>query len=208
MMKKITNKKGLTIVELIVSLAIVIIFFISLTQLLAVGSKMYLHEVQAGNSEVMLETIVDDIKGYVRYGTDIRVMYVMKDGSEIVPGMASPIAQAEEGSEIYLNEKGEWIHRKPNGVVAEIIMYNAGDFYGNGIDLGFKKIYLKDNGDYTVIQGLAYSPLYYRSLNIEMQIRDLGPVNEGTYEIDVTGNAVTRGRVNVKSNVAVTALNR
>ena len=194
--------------ELIVSLAIVIIFFISLTQLLAVGSKMYLHEVKAGNSEVMLETIVDDIKGYIRYGTDIRVMYVTQEDGDMVPGMTSTTAL--KGSEIYLKEPSVWICREPNGDESVIAMTNPNDFYGNGIDLGFKKIYLTESGSYTAIQGLAYNPLFYRSLNIEMQIHDLGqslPAQEGVYEINVTGNAVA-GRVNVKSDVAVTALNR
>jgi len=208
MIAKIINKKGMTIIELIVSLAIITIFFISLTQLLAVASRIYLYEVQVGNSEVMLETVADDIKGYIRFGTDIRVMYVTQADDDPIPGTGG--MTREKGSEIFQNplDPGEWTCRKPDGVEEEIILAYPEDFYGNGIDLGFKKIYLNQE-EYSFIRGLSYNRSYYRGLNINMQIRHQGqedPNRMGIYVVDLTGDAVV-GRVHVKSSVAVTGLN-
>jgi prepilin-type N-terminal cleavage/methylation domain len=208
MIAKIINKKGMTIIELIVSLAIITIFFISLTQLLAVASRIYLYEVQAGNSEVMLETVADDIKGYIRFGTDIRVMYVTQADDDPIPGTGG--MTQEKGSEIFQNplDPEEWICRKPDGVEGEIVLAYPEDFYGNGIDLGFKKIYLAQD-EYSFIRGLSYNRPYYRGLNINMQIRHQGqedPNRMGIYVVDLTGDAVV-GRVHVKSSVAVTGLN-
>lgn len=208
MIAKIINKKGMTIIELIVSLAIITIFFISLTQLLVVASRTYLYEVQAGNSEVMLETVADDIKGYIRFGADIRVMYVTQANDDPIPGTGG--MTRDKGSEIFQNplDLDEWICRKPNGDEEVILVTQPEDFYGNGIDLGFKKIYLEED-EYSFIRGLSYNRSYYRSLNINMQIRHQGqedPDRMGTYVVDLTGDAVI-GRVHVKSSIAVTGLN-
>jgi len=210
--------------ELIVSIAIIMIFFISLVMLLTTGSKIYLREVTAGNAEVMLETVSEDIKGYMMYGTDVRVMYVVtgKDG-EVIPGVGevgSIPYDVKVGNEIYLDKSKAALDTllwdKNDGSQPIEIVATVANFYGNGVDLGYKKIHLAHNGEDTYVQGLAYDMKYYRTLKIDLRIYEMEfdfsePVvpnldKRGIYEIDVTGTAAV-GKMEVRTKAAVTGWN-
>lgn len=212
-MKRIAKKRGFTLVELIVSMAIVSIFVLSLTAVLSVGSKLYLQETTRGNTQVAVEVLSDDLKGYVMYGNDIRVIYVLQGNESAVAGV--DVSKMEKGTEIHL-EKQEGssdvygVFRAPNGDESKMILSHPEMFEGNGIDLELKKFYLtKTDAGVTYITGLPYDISYYRGLNLDLRIKDLSFTDEekkGIYEIEISGEAA-RGRLKVKSGVAVSGLN-
>lgn len=216
-MRKVIKKNGYTIAELIVALAVVSIFVLSLTAVLSVGSKIYLKETARGNTQVALETLSDDVKGYVMYGEDIRVFYILDGSESTIAGV--DVSSMAAGTEMYLERNaetmlvyGKFINPTSGEVTSTAAPVAAPeDFEGHGIDLGFKRLFLENTTDgIPYIKGLAYDISYYRGLNLDLDIKDLGmsDINKtGIYEISLSGEAST-GHLHVKSSVAVTGLNK
>lgn len=228
--QKFLDKHGFTIVEFIVTMAVMSIFFLGVTLILSSGSKIYLTETVAGNNQEAVTTIMDDITNYVMYGEDVRVFYRLSEGETKVSGkivMGADASWFTEGTEVYLDPKNDnkLIFDNMSGTKDAVILPGAGvtgqltsgaEFYGNGIDLGYKKIYLvskkiaADNYEGESIYGLSFGSKYYRGLNLKLQIRDKGVVagdagKKGIYMIKLTGI----GKMAVASSeVSVEGLNR
>lgn len=225
--RRMIQKYGFTIVEFIVAMSIMSIFFLGVTMILSSGSKIYLTETVIWNNEEAIKTIIDDITNYVMYGEDVRVFYRLSEGETKVSGKIVEGANAgwfTEGSEVYLDPKDDnkLIFEDMSGTKNAVSLPGSGtneqlksgaEFYGNGIDLGYKKIYLVSkklsDGSYLgeSIYGLSFGSKYYRGLDLKLQIRDKGIVAGGAksiYMIKLTGI----GRMAVAtSEVSVKALN-
>lgn len=224
---RMIQNHGFTIVEFIVAMSIMSIFFLGVTLILSSGSKIYLTETVIWNNEEAITTIMDDITNYVMYGEDVRVFYRLSEGETKVSGKIVAGANSgwfTEGTEVYLDpdDNSRLIFDDMSGTKNAVVLPGSGtdeqlksdaEFYGNGIDLGYKKIYLVSeklsDGSYLgkSIYGLSFGSKYYRGLNLKLQIRDKGIVAgeaKGVYMIKLTGV----GKVAVAtSEVSVKALN-
>lgn len=225
-MKRLKEEQGFTLMELIVSLAVIAIFYLILSTLLASGSKIYLQQTVMGNAEALIDGIADEIKGYVIYGEDIQVYYRITPGDTFVAGtnldailmgtvkeaQVYPVADAPGAGD-------NAVCVMPDGTKTYVKLDDVKNFYGNAVDLGYKKIYLKSDGDQQYIQGLSYSKMYYRGLDMTLRIVDeeeqdaiLNPApipdpnKKGLYTIEVTG-ADDRNTYMFESSVAVGGLN-
>lgn len=224
---KIIQKRGFTIVEFIVAMSIMSIFFLGVTLILSSGSKIYLTETVIWNNEEAITTIMDDITNYVMYGEDVRVFYRLSEGETKVSGKIVAGANAgwfTEGTEVYLDPKdnNRLIFDDMSGSKNAVSLPGSGtddqlksgtEFYGNGIDLGYKKIYLVSkklsDGNYIgeSVYGLSFGSKYYRGLNLKLQIRDKGIEAggaKGVYMIKLTGIGKVASAI---SEVSVNALN-
>lgn len=224
---RMLQKHGFTIVEFMIAMSIMSIFFLGVTMILSSGSKIYLTETVIWNNEEAITTIMDDITNYVMYGEDVRVFYRLSEGETKISGKivaGANIGWFTEGTEVYLDPKDDnrLIFDDMSGTKNAVVLPGSGtdeqltsgaEFYGNGIDLGYKKIYLvsKKLSDSSYhgesIYGLSFGRKYYRGMNLKLQIRDKGIVAgraKGTYMIKLTGV----GKVAVStSEVSVKALN-
>lgn len=228
--QKYMDKHGFTIVEFIITMAVMSIFFLGVTLILTSGSKIYLTETVAGNNQEAVTTILDDITNYVMYGEDVRVFYRLSEGETKVSGktvLGALSSWFAEGTEVYLDPRNDnrLIFDDMNGTKNAVTLPGSGvtgqlvsgaEFYGNGIDLGYKKIYLvskkitADNYQGESIYGLSFGSKYYRGLNLKLQIRDKGVVagdagKKGIYMIKLTG---TGKMVVASSEVSVEGLNK
>ncbi len=224
---RMIQKHGFTIVEFIVAMSIMSIFFLGVTLILSSGSKIYLTETVIWNNEEAITTIMDDITNYVMYGEDVRVFYRLSEGETKVAGKIVAGANAgwfTEGTEVYLDPKDDnrLIFDDMNGTKNAVALPGSGtneqltsgaEFYGNGIDLGYKKIYLVSkklsDGSYIgeSVYGLSFGSKYYRGLNLKLQIIDKGIVAgaaKGVYMIKLTGVGKVATATSV---VSVKALN-
>ncbi|MEG0721193.1 MAG: hypothetical protein RR446_05510, partial [Lachnospiraceae bacterium] len=217
------------------------IFYVVLASMVTSGSKLYLEQTVMGNSEALVEGVADDIKGYLLYGKDIKVFYHMsqEDADKRIVGVdcsgyftgKSDIPGKSLTMDIYVEKIGSTYYAVgqysnpiyPDQSISPII--TASDpFIGNGIDLGFKKIYL-DKGpiDGTtgkkkrpdVIQGLSYSGGFYQGLDLDLQIIDEGMMNavtadqlrkQGLYTVTVSGKGPKKS-YEFQSDVSVASLN-
>lgn len=223
-MKKLKEEQGFTLMELIVSMAIIAIFYLILSTLLASGSKMYLQQTVMGNAEALIEGIADEMKGYVVYGKDIQVYYRITPGDTIVLGtdFASQLGSEPE-ARVYLAEDpptsgANAVCELADGTKHSVTLSNLDQFYGNAIDLGFKNIYLKKEASPHYIQGLSYGSKYYQGLQMTLRIIDEekldsisnplapNPNKKGLYSIEVTGENDTN-TYTFQSSVAVGGLN-
>lgn len=225
--KLLKEKDGFTIVEFIAAMSVMTFFFLGVTLILASGSQIYLRESIAENSQEVIETISKDIQNYVMYGEDIRVFYRIAPGENTIAGKQVTNANSgwfTDGTEVYLDpeDQNKLIFDNMQGTINSAVLPStavgneliAKDFYGNGIDLGYKKIYLSRKADGTgyigtSIKGLSYGEDYYKGMSLSLIIRDkaieeLDTDKKGIYSIEVGGN----GRlVTAKSLISIKGLN-
>lgn len=230
MKQKWIRKDGFTIVEFIVAMSVMAIFFLGVTMILSAGSQMYIKGTIAGNSDETIATIIDDIQNYVMYGEEARVFYRLEDGEDQIAGKSVQNANPDwftAGTEVYLDpdDPNHLIFEDPVGAKNAVTLPNTGgggadpliskDFYGNGIDLGYKKIYLVrerlSSGNYVgkSVKGLSFGTDYYRGMELNLKFTDKAIEEEditkkGIYGIELTGY----GKMLMSSsNVSVNGLN-
>lgn len=180
MIKQIFQKKGFTLVEMILTCAIISIFMIGSGAVLSSSAKAYIEETKSSGARGAIETAGDDIKNYIMSGRDVRLLFYMdgvrseitlKDGTSTVEvtkpeGMSS--VPLEQGTILYT----DGTYRDKDGNVGEISL-SASEIQGleqvaEGIDLGYKLIYITEGGKY--IQGLPYAKDFYRDMTMSLQI--------------------------------------
>lgn len=187
-MRKIQMKNGFTLVELIVACAIISIFFVGTGAIMGGAAKAYIQETSSSGARGAIETAVDDIKNYLVSGKDIKMIFYM-DGTrnEIVLDNGTKLKVEKTDSSSVTNVpfvKGtifyaDGSYEEPDGTKGKINL-TAGmqqelEKVAEGVDLGYKKIYVKDG---TYIQGLPYSKDYYRGMKLILEItRSEYPVN-------------------------------
>lgn len=191
-MKGCLGKKGFTLVELVISTAIMSIFFMGTSAILSSAAKAYIQETRSSGARGAIETAADDIKNYIMSGKNIKLMFYM-DGTrtEIVTAdgtgsiQVTPSGTVLPPGTILYTDGG---YRRPDGTVvkasdAEALHLTDAqkqelEKVAEGIDLGYKMIYLREDGRF--IQGLPYSLDYYRGMTMTMRISsegDLAPVD-------------------------------
>lgn len=184
-LKRIFQNKGFTIMELVLSSAIIAIFMIGTGVVLSSAAKVYVQETASSGARGAIETAGDDIKNYIMSGKDVRLLFYMdgvrtiinlEDGTPVsvtrtdlmLPGQ--PFA---EGTILYTD--GTYKDKEGNtGTIAFIqsdpTMQRELSKVAEGIDLGYKLIYVTDGGKY--IQGLPYSRDYYRGMEMSLLISE------------------------------------
>lgn len=187
-MIKVIRKNGFTIIESVISMILILSFFLILTLTISVGGKVYVQQTVRGNAEAVIETVCDDLKNYIMYGENIQVFYRISDGDKRVAG--TDFSGYPAGAEIYWNYKnpGTGIVEQPDGTQAAVTFLEPMDFTGNGVNLGYKKISIIQEDDR--IQGLAFGKEYYLNMQLKLEIADCGirdAGQKGIYEVTVSG---------------------
>jgi|GEM_PF-5895037 len=179
----IVNNKGFTLEEMMVALGVVSVFLTSVAFVLISGSRVYIHQSVVGNEEVALETLLDDIKGYVMYGKDTKLIYVVSAEDIDNTAMWEDIFGASFNSSAQLAENDVVEYQSEDGTIKARILdsegnvkrddflgIEAGNIVGNGLDLGFRKIYVDKTGANNYIKGLPYGENYYRNMEYTLKI--------------------------------------
>jgi prepilin-type N-terminal cleavage/methylation domain len=181
--KLIVNNKGFTLEEVMVTLGVVSVFLTSVAFVLISGSRIYIHQSVVGNEEVALETLLDDIKGYVMYGKDTKLIYVVSEADINNTAMWESIFGTGFNADTQLVENDVVEYQSEEGTIKARILDSEGnvkrdDFLGieasnivgNGLDLGFRKIYVNKTGASNYINGLPYGENYYRNMEYTLKI--------------------------------------
>ncbi len=216
MKKRIKDISGVTVLELIVALSIMVIFFMLLTWIVSVSGKVYVQEVRATIDRDALSTIIDDIEGYVLYGEDIDVVYYFTPTINTNYVVDNPDYDIDVDIDLstYLESRHThgWLYLRGKDVVcvrddgSEELVLNLSDknFVGNGLRMGYKDIYLtntkEDGTGADIIHGLPYEPRYYQGMDLVFQVYDENGFNdagiidrpeirEGIYTLVVKGES-------------------
>ena len=181
MLKRIFQKKGFTLLEMILACGIISIFFLGTGAVLSSAATVYIGETRSSGARGAIETAGDDIKNYIMSGREVRLLFYMdgertkialEDGSEMEVlkplGDGMTTEKFEKGTILYTD--GNYI--EPDGTLGQLAMSinqeKALAEVAEGIDLGYKRIYVTEDGTY--IQGLPYPKDYYRGMKISLVI--------------------------------------
>lgn len=203
MMKHLRNKAGFTLVEMILSCAIISIFMLGSAAVLGSAAKGYIQETRSSGARGAMETVCDDIKNYIMSGRDVRLMFYMNGSrnriyvGEMLPGGKDYVDVVEPGTGATF-EKGTFFYTdgkyvKPDGTEGKVSLTSdqigAMNSVAEGIDLGYKMIYLTEEGTY--IQGLPYAKDFYRGMTMTLEIKEeKAPIN--AFFVDESGGAAVR----------------
>ena len=214
-LRKLFAKKGFTLIEMVISLVVISAFFLIMAMSIADSSKLYIIRMDESKVTGILETVADDISGYILKGEEIRLMTIkgdrvkegdydvslLPDGTFIYPG-----PEAGKATYYTFDAAGNLIDTDVVGP------FDVDKFVARGIDLGTKKIYIKQTmvggkeRDY--VYGLPYSHEYYIGLKLELIIEQKPPVpgKPSTYEIFLSAydeNGLQRGSTVTKAVVCL-----
>lgn len=179
----ICRKQGFTLVEVILSCAIISIFFLGSGAVLGSAARLYIQETASSGARGVIETAGDDIRNYIMSGKDIRPLFYM-DGTRnqitVKGGRTIPVGKANlAGGAMTPFAKGtifyaDGSYRDADGTSGIMHMTEADKKalaeVAEGVDLGYKMIYVSDNGKY--IQGLPYARDYYRGMTMRLEISE------------------------------------
>lgn len=180
-MQKIRKKKGFTLIELILACAIISIFFLGTGAILGSAAKVYIQETASSGARGVIETAIDDIKNYLVSGKDIKMIFYMdgeRDQIVLEDGSALSVGKVDSSSMTTVKFKKGTIfwadgsYEEPDGTKGKMVL-SAGvqqelEKVAEGVDLGYKKIYVKDD---VYIQGLPYAKDYYRDMKMILEIK-------------------------------------
>lgn len=182
----IKNKKGVTLLELVLSMAVIIIFLLISTLLISSFTKSYKKNSDMNYGKSIINNIANDMKNYVTYGENIRLF---------------------DYNQYDVNQQEDY---------KDIIDINGNLNEFNGINLGFNKIYvMEDANKKSYIKGLSYSSEYYRSFKPKIKIKkDFKDTNNNLqwddyepiiYIIDIT---LTKKDISLSYSFEVEQLNK
>lgn len=205
MFRRVFCKKGFTLTEMILSCAIVTIFLLSCSVVLSSAAKVYVQETASSGARGAIETAGDDIKNYIMSGKDVRLLFYLDGARTVVnltdgtpvdiskPDVMTPGQPLPEGTILYT----DGTYKDAAGNVGQIPAIVANKMtqtelakVAEGIDLGYKMIYLTE--DKTYIQGLPYSRDFYRGMTLSLEICE-AEVAQNAFYVDSRYNA-TDGR--------------
>lgn len=188
--KKIKNKKGVTLVELVIAMSLIIIFLLTVTLLMASSTTTYKKSLEMNYAKSIIDNVSNDIKNYITYGENIKLFDYVQDTA---------------GN--YIENYGEIINDTVNPITTNKF---------NGINLGFSKICTtKDDKNRYYIKGLSYTPEYYRGfepvITITKEFKDQNNDNKWNenehiiYKVNIT---LKRKDISSSFNFEVEQLNQ
>lgn len=197
MLRRVFQNNGFTILELVLSSAIIAIFMLGTGVVLSSAAKIYVQETASSGARGAIETAGDDIKNYIMSGKDARLLFYMdgvrtvinlEDGTPVSvtrTDLMLPGQPFEKGTILYTD--GTYKDKDGNtGKLAFIesdpTMQSELAKVAEGIDLGYKMIYVTDDGKY--IQGLPYSRDYYRGMEMSLLISEADIPQDAFYVDD------------------------
>lgn len=70
-LKKLNGGAGLTILETLISMLIVIMVFVAVSTGISIGQKVFLDSSRTSQSNVLMESLITAVEGNLRYATDV-----------------------------------------------------------------------------------------------------------------------------------------
>ncbi len=210
---RVINRRGYTLLEMIVTLAIILIFMTSAALVLASGNSLYLKTMMDSNSTGIVETVADELKNYILYGEDIRMYCVLEADNMIVAG--TDLSHLPVGTTVFPD--GTYQPPEDSGIPGgTVTLLDVDSFIANGINVGYKDFRVEeDSSGREYVVGLPFSVDYYSDFDLTLRIEeelvprssDPDAIEDQVFTLEFTAeNANTH--TTTTSIVAVTGINK